>query len=269
MKVVCVGDCGIDHYLPSGDLRIGGISANFARRARDQFHPEDDIVLVSCLGEDEHADRVREAFSSTRIECLFTSSPGVTPVQHIEVQPDGERRFTGYEAGVLPEFRLSADQLSAIHSSDLLVMPVYVQIVDLFERLLSAGAPGLVAVDFADFLEHPDFRLLEAHLDAISVGFFGLTTSGKTEIERIARIAAASGKLLIVTLGSEGSVAFHGARVFECAAESAAAVVDTTGAGDAYAAGFLSRYCHGASVTESMRHAARVAAAAVSHPGGY
>ena len=28
MKVVCVGDCGIDHYLPSGDQRFGGTEKN-------------------------------------------------------------------------------------------------------------------------------------------------------------------------------------------------------------------------------------------------
>jgi sugar/nucleoside kinase (ribokinase family) len=53
MKVVCVGDCGVDHYLPSGEQRFGGITANFARHARKEFRADDEIHIVSCIGDDD------------------------------------------------------------------------------------------------------------------------------------------------------------------------------------------------------------------------
>ena len=107
MKVVCVGDCGIDHYLPANDIQVGGISANVARHARVQFPVGDEIVLVSCVGNDENAGHVLRAFSDTGIKCLVEELTGKTPVQLIEVEEDGERRFVGYDAGVLADLSFS------------------------------------------------------------------------------------------------------------------------------------------------------------------
>ena len=269
MKIVCVGDCGIDHYLPSNEKTVGGITANVARHARVQFPDSDEIVLVSCLGDDEGAARVHDAFDGADIVCLWSTLAGSAPVQYIEVLPDGERRFVRYEAGVLADFSFDAAQREAIESSDLMIAPVYLQIVGLYADLMAVRTHGLVAIDFADFLEHPDFSLLEDHIDNIDIGFFGLSPDKSAEINRIASLATDYDKLLVVTLGKAGSVAFHGIRQVEQPAVPLERIVDTTGAGDAYAAGFLSRYCHGRPVEEAMAHAAQVAASVVSGPGSY
>lgn len=269
MKIICAGDCGIDLYLPAGERRIGGITANVARHARDQFPDGDEVAVVSCLGDDEAAHLVWDAFAGSGIECLIETRNGATPVQDIEIQPDGERLFVGYEPGVLSDFRCSSVQLEAIRQCDLLIAPVYTQIVGFFEHLLTAQTSGLVAVDFADFAEHRNFELLEAHIQDLDIAFFALSRSHKKEIDRIADLARTEGKLLIVTLGGDGSIAFLGEKKFECPIEPASAVVDTTGAGDAFAATFLSRYCHGIEIEQSMQVAASVAALVVAQSGSY
>ena len=269
MKVVCVGDCGIDHYLPSAESTVGGITANVACHARCQFRNDDEIVVVSCLGDDDNAARVRDEFDDGRIRCLWNEVRGQTPVQYIEVQPDGERQFLRYEAGVLSDFEFSAEQREAIASGDVLIAPVYLQIVGLYTEVMAIATAGLTAIDFADFLEHPDFTLLEEHIQQIDVGFFGLSPQATREIDRIATLAAEHDKRFIVTLGAAGSVAFDGTRRIECAAVRVDRVADTTGAGDAYAAAFLSRYCHGATVDGAMEHAAKVAAGVVTQMGSF
>ena len=70
-------------------------------------------------------------------------------------------------------------------------------------------------------------------------------------------------------MGSGGSVAFEGAHRFDCAAVPVDAVADTTGAGDAYAAGFLSRYCRGEGVQASMQRGAEVASSVVGRVGSF
>jgi fructoselysine 6-kinase len=268
MKIVCVGDCGIDHYLPSNDKLVGGISANFARHARRHFPQKDDVHLVSAVGNDNHAASVLSCLESSGIEHHIARLEGDTPVQFIEVQPDGEREFVRYDEGVLREFVLQPANIALIAASDLLVAPVYLQIVGLFDQLMSIQTTGKVAIDFADFLQHPDFRLLDKHLDHIDIGFFGLSSSDREIIAALRIRAKEHDKIFVITLGANGSMLLRNGEPIECAAKSVGEVVDTTGAGDAFAAGFLSHYCHDGSLDDSLAKGARVAAGVVQHFGG-
>ena len=268
MKVVCVGDCGVDHYLSSGERRFGGITANFARHARREFRADDEIHIVSCIGDDDGADLVRSSLAKTGIDCHISTIPGATPTQYIELEADGERNFVRYEAGILNDFVFSREQRDIIAGGSLLVAPVYLQIVGMFSELLSIETSGLTAIDFADFQQHPDIAMLEDQIDKVDIGFFGLSTEDTASAKRIASLAARHDKLFVTTLGANGSRAFHGARQVHCDAVPVEEVVDTTGAGDAFAAGFLSRYCHGANVETSMQHGAQLAAITIEKLGG-
>jgi len=269
MDVVCVGDCGVDLYLPSGERLFGGITANFARHARREFPEDDRIHIVSCVGDDAGGDLVLSSLAGSGIECHIERLAGRTPVQTIEIQPDGEKDFVHYDEGVLSDFRFGDAARLLIARSELLVAPVYLQIVGLFDELMAIPTAGLVSVDFADFLVYPDFDLLERQLDNIDIAFFGLSIEDTEMIDRLGVLADRQQKLIVVTLGSNGSRGFAGSRHYDCHAEPVVEVVDTTGAGDAYAAGFLSRYCHGASIEACMQHGAKVAASVIGKVGSF
>ena len=203
------------------------------------------------------------------IECHISKLSGTTPVQYIEVQADGERKFVRYETGVLRDFHIGVEERRIIQQSDLLVAPVYLQIVGLFDELMSIKSSGLTSIDFADFLQHPEFDLLEQHMKRIDIGFFGLSIDDTASIDRIEELAKQHQKLFIVTLGAAGSRAYHGDTQFDCPAVPVDKVVDTTGAGDAFAAGFLSSYCHGSSTQNSLQRAAALAANAIQQQGAF
>lgn len=73
--------------------------------------------------------------------------------------------------------------------------------------------------------------------------------------------------LLVVTRSEHGAVAACGGELFDVPAEPVAKVVDTTGAGDLFAAGFLHAHVHGRSVTECLTLGAVCAAEIISHYG--
>jgi len=269
MRVVCVGDCGIDLYLPSGERRFGGITANVARHAAELFPEGDAIHVVSAVGKDDRGRAVLDWIGDDRIDWYLPVLDGATPVQTIEIEPDGERRFTHYEEGVLATLRFDDRSTELIATSDLLIAPVFRQVTGTFGRLMKIGRRGQAAIDFADFREHPDFDLLERHAGDIDVAFFGLRETDGELIERIAAVVARTGRLFIVTLGPAGSLAFDGTMRVHCDAVPVDAVVDTTGAGDAYAAAFLATYLHGAGLEEAMRHGAARAASVIRYAGAY
>ena len=73
--------------------------------------------------------------------------------------------------------------------------------------------------------------------------------------------------LLVVTRGVDGAVAASLGELFEVPAEPVAKVVDTTGAGDLFAAGFLYGHVGGRPVRECLTLGAICAAEVISHYG--
>lgn len=73
--------------------------------------------------------------------------------------------------------------------------------------------------------------------------------------------------LLVVTCGEHGAVALSGGERCQVAAEPVARVVDTTGAGDLFAAGFLAGHVRGRELSECLTMGAIAAAEVISHFG--
>jgi sugar/nucleoside kinase (ribokinase family) len=267
VRITAVGDCGVDRYLSPACDRPGGITLNFAVCARRLFPATDTVGVITALGTDPEAVLVQRAIDSFGLEACVATLEGATSIQYIDRQPSGERIFVRYEEGVLGEYRLGARERARIADSDVLMAVVYSQIEGLFDSVMAAPSPGLRAVDFGDLAGvSGGVGLVERYLDRFHVGFFGLgADDGRIgELERVAR---RSGRLLVVTLGADGSLALATDGRIACAALPVERVLDTTGAGDAFAAGFLREYVRSRSVRKSLAAGAAEGAAAVQRLG--
>jgi fructoselysine 6-kinase len=270
MKIICVGDCGVDHYLPSERLLSGGITANFARHAAQQFREDDEILVVSAIGDEpEAAGLVRHGFRNSRIRCHIAELRGDTPVQYIGVEPNGEKNFLRYDEGVLAFYRIDEDAARIVRSADLLVTPVFKQIHELFHSVMAVPVVGKIAVDFADFSQHPDFSHLESYLDRIDIAFFGLSGNDDKLILALSALADRWHKLFVVTLGPGGSMAMASHKQFRQAAIPVERIVDTTGAGDAFAAAFLASFMYGADVPSCLQSGALLASHVIQQIGSF
>ena len=78
---------------------------------------------------------------------------------------------------------------------------------------------------------------------------------------------AAKVPTVVVTRSEQGAYAVHGGEHAEVIAEPIARVVDTTGAGDLFAAGFLSGHVRGRPLAECLKLGAICAAEIISHYG--
>jgi sugar/nucleoside kinase (ribokinase family) len=74
-------------------------------------------------------------------------------------------------------------------------------------------------------------------------------------------------KIAALTRSEKGSVVVKGSETYAVPSAPVAKVVDTTGAGDLYAAGFLFGYTHGKPLAECARLGGLAAAEIISHVG--
>ena len=91
--------------------------------------------------------------------------------------------------------------------------------------------------------------------------------TGDSDPERAARSLAERFGEVVVTLGPGGALWTDGDAVLRAAAEPVSEVVDSTGAGDAFAAGLLTARAAGMSTAEQLAAGCRLAARAVTQIG--
>ncbi len=269
MRVACVGDFGVDRYLDSGLVRPGGCSLNLAvnlARLAANF----EVQAVSAVGTDADAEVVLKAVAAERLTPLLRQLSGSTPCQSLRLSASGERSFVGYEAGVLAGLSLDAEQQEVVKNSDIVVSLIYTQFEASLRRLLALPRRGALVLDFMDLSDYGHkLESLAFALDSVALGFFGLTDPHSPVIAELQRRTKERNQSFVVTLGAEGSLYLDGGRRAFCRAVPVARVVDTTGAGDAFAAAFLSRFLAGAGVEGALAFASQHAAGIVQRIGGF
>ncbi|MGZ2411812.1 sugar/nucleoside kinase (ribokinase family) [Sphingomonas sp. F9_3S_D5_B_2] len=233
-------------------------------------------VAPDGLG-DFYGDNLR----STGVE--FTSRPadfGVpTARSMVLVTPDGHRTMNTFlgAAQHLPSAALDEAQIA---SAAILYLEGYLwdpetpryAMVRSIELAREAGRK--VAFTLSDTF------CIERHRDGfnelIDGGRIDILFANEAEIQALAGIghletavAAFAGKVetLVVTRGEHGALAVQGDERADVRAEPVGQVVDTTGAGDLFAAGFLVGYARGKSLEGSLRIGAIAAAEVIQHYG--
>jgi sugar/nucleoside kinase (ribokinase family) len=139
---------------------------------------------------------------------------------------------------------------------------------------IAQGAGRTVAFTLSESLCIGDRR--EGVLGMIDSGLVDLLFGNEHEVRHLTGcgdlvdcLKALSGKVstLVVTRGPEGAVAVEKGQRIEAPAAPVDKVVDTTGAGDLFAAGFLAARCRGRDLQACLETGATAAAEVISHFG--
>jgi sugar/nucleoside kinase (ribokinase family) len=212
----------------------------------------------------------------------FTAQPvtGSMPTSRslILVTPDGERTMNTF-LGVSTDLDHSQLDRSLIRDSAILYLEGY-----LFDRAEAKRAFEEAVTEAKASGRKVALSLSDGFcVDRHRAAFLGLIRSGvdivfanESEIKSLYEtssfdVAASNArrdiKLAVLTRSAKGSHIFSDGQDFAIAAEPIAEVIDTTGAGDLYAAGFLYGHAKGLSLETSGKLASLAAAEVISHIG--
>ncbi len=268
MNIVCVGDCGVDKYS-DGIVRPGGITLNFAVHAQKLFPPTDLVTIITAVGTDNQAKIIQALIQKKNIHAVLTRLSGKTPQQDIQIEKDGERKFTKYQEGVLAKFIPDQEQNSLIQSADFVMIPLFKQIHHLFDAVIKMKRSGITAVDFTDLSDYSkDVEIVKIYMNHFDIGFFGLKKSDIKLISALQALAKEFNKLFVITLGEEGSMLYSSKKFF-APAFHVRQVVDTTGAGDAFAAAFIHSYLYSQNIEKSLLEGNKYASNVVQQKGAF
>ncbi len=234
-----------------------------------------ETVLVGRVGDDERGGGARDELRAAGVDVRLAVDPQFpTGTCLVLVGPDGERTMApdagandALREGDLPGELLVEGGHLHVAGYALLRQRSRPAARGAIERALKAGMTVSVDPSSAALLS-------PAFLDcAAGAGLLlpnapeAQALTGEDDAERAARKLTERFGEVVVTLGAEGALWTAGDQAIRAAAVPVEAVEDSTGAGDAFAAGFLGARVGGASAAEALAAGCRLAARAVATAG--
>jgi len=195
----------------------------------------------------------------------------------INVTPDGQRTMCTYLGASTRFAPFDVDQ-ATIEGAKIVYLEGYLFDPDEARRAfakaagLARGAGRQIALTLSDsfVVERHRGALMEFIEDQVDILFANeaeITALFETDFDAAVKEVRKHAKIAAVTRGEQGSVIVSGKKTHKIDAAPVEKVVDTTGAGDQYAAGFLFGLSQGRPLDECGRLGALAAAEVISHYG--
>lgn len=220
------------------------------------------VALVGAVGGDGYGSLLRESLESSGVgTALVKTSERPTGIAYITVTPDGENSIV-VSPGANADVALSDVDALSFDGVRVLTCSLEVPLETVVHAIGVASKAGVATVlNLSPVAELPAETLRQ------------LTVLIVNEHEA-AQLAADWQGLLdlgpasaIITLGSRGAAVVERSGVVEVPSIEVDEVVDTTGAGDAFAGALSARLAEGDDLVRAARYAAKVAALSVTKAG--
>ena len=274
--ICCIGHITKDKIItPRKTVYMAGGTSFYFSYAFNHLPKDVTFQLVTKLGESEMESA--EAMRRVGIDVLTFPSRHTVYFENKYGENQNERTQRVLErADPFTIEEMSTLDAKVFHLGSLLSDDFSIEVV----KYLSTK--GRISIDAQGYLREvrgekvypidwTEKREILAHTDIIKVNEHEMEViTGLTDPREAAlRLAEWGVKEVCVTLGSEGSIILAGGRFYDIPAYEPCEIVDATGCGDTYSAGYLWCRAQGMSFEESGRFAAAMCTLKLEHSGPF
>ncbi len=236
----------------------------------------DQVGFIGKVSDDEFGGKYEEGLKNENVEYFYSKKKEELPTGTclILVTPDSERTMCTFlgTAGKINENDVSSD---AIKKSEIIFLEGYLwdegEPKKAFDKAINNA--NKVAMSLSDLFcvdrHKPHFlNLVKNNLDITFANEQEITSliEAKT-FEEVINFSKQLNKLVIVTRGEKGAVAINGNEVVESDIQKNLKIVDLTGAGDLFAAGFLHGYINKLSTKECLEKGTEMSSKVIQQIG--
>ncbi len=221
-----------------------------------------DVGFIGKINGDELGNKYEEGLKKEKVKYFYSKKKEKLPTGTclILITPDSERTMCTF-LGIAGKINENDIDVNVIKKSEIIFLEGYLwdegDPKKAFEKAIKNS--NKVAMSLSDKFcvdrHKPHFLdLVKNKLD--------ITFANEQEIsslvdaknfDEVISFGKNLGKLIVITRGEKGSVAIHKNDVIQCDIQKNLKVVDLTGAGDLFAAGFLNGYINNFSLKESLQ----------------
>jgi fructokinase len=229
----------------------------------------DKVGFIGKVSDDNFGDKYEEGLKKENVEYFYSKKKEELPTGTclILVTPDSERTMCTFlgTAGKINENDVSSE---AIKKSEIIFLEGYLwdegEPKKAFDKAINNA--NKIAMSLSDLFcvdrHKPHFlNLVKNKLDITFANEQEITSLIEAKnFSEVIDFSKQLNKLIVITRGEKGAVAIDGEEIFECDVKKNLKIVDLTGAGDLFAAGFLHGYINGLTTKNSLEKGSEMSA---------
>jgi len=220
-----------------------------------------DVGFIGKINNDNLGKKYEEGLTKEKVQYFYNKKEEVTPTGTclILITPDSERTMVTFLgiAGKINEQDLNE---KAIKESKMIFLEGYLwdegEPKSAFDKAMSLSNSKAMSLSDQFCVERHKANFLDLVQNKLDVTFANeqeiKSLINAKNFEEVIVFGKELGKLLIVTRGEKGSIAISKDEIIECNSKKDLKIVDLTGAGDLFAAGFLHGYMNSHSIKNSL-----------------
>jgi len=219
------------------------------------------VSFIGKVNNDELGNKYEKSLTNENVKYCYKKKeePIPTGTCLILITPDSERTMCTF-LGIAGKINDKDIDESAVKNSELIFLEGYLwdegEPKKAFDKAINISKKKAMSLSDQFCVERHKKSFFDLVNNKLDITFANeqeiLSLINAKNFEEVISFGKKLGKLLVITRGEKGSVAIQKSEVFECNSQKNLKIVDLTGAGDLFAAGFLHGYSNNLSIKESL-----------------
>ena len=207
-----------------------------------------DVGFVGKINADELGKKYEEGLTKEKVQYFYNKKEEVSPTGSclILITPDAERTMVTF-LGIAGKINQNDINEKAVKKSEMIFLEGYLwdegEPKTAFNKAMSLSNTKAMSLSDQFCVERHKSDFLDLVKNKLDITFANeqeiRALIDAKSFEDVIEFGKQLGKLLIITRGEKGSIAIKNKEIVECQSKPDLKIVDLTGAGDLFAAGFL------------------------------
>ncbi len=220
-----------------------------------------EVGFIGKVNDDELGGKYEEGLKKENVKYFYSKKKEELPTGTclILVTPDSERTMCTFlgTAGKINENDVSSD---SIKQSEIILLEGYLwdegEPKKAFDKAIQSANKVAMSLSDQFCVDRHKPHFLELVKNKLDVVFANeqeiMSLIDAKSFDEVINFSKSLGKIIVLTRGEKGAAAIYGDEVVECGIKEGLKIVDLTGAGDLFAAGFLHGHVNNMSLKESL-----------------
>ncbi len=234
------------------------------------------VGFIGKVSDDDLGSKYEEGLKKENVEYFYSKKKEQLPTGTclILVTPDSERTMCTFlgTAGKINENDINSN---AIEKSEIIFLEGYLwdegEPKKAFDKAISSANKVAMSLSDQFCVDRHKSHFLDLVKNKLDITFANeqeiISLIDAKNFDEVINFSKKLGKLIVITRGENGAIAIKGNEVFEYGIKKDLKIVDLTGAGDLFAAGFLHGHINNLSIKESLEKGTEMSSKVIQQIG--